>query len=179
MAILKSEFSDMSIEVVIDKIRAFIDSDNKWIYFISHDGKWIYYTVRVRHKNMEMMNPKIMRNEFSGAFDTIFRLPKIIRESIKNHEIRVIETEMADFGKFVVFPSDLFSFHENSACLIEQNLFNFGYWVAEMQYCKDFDNKHEDGKIMFTLEVEDEALLKFADEIEMEYKKIESEAIPV
>ena len=30
-----------------------------------------------------------------------------------------------------------------------------------------------------TLEVEDAALLKFADEIEAEYKKIESEAIPI
>ena len=125
------------------------------------------------------MNPQIMRNDFSGAFDTIFGLPIDIRGSIKNHEIKVIETEMADFGKFVVFQSDLFSFHDNSACVIEQNLFNFGYWVAERDYCKDIENEHEDGKIMFTLEVEDAALLKFADEIEAEYKKIESEAIPI
>lgn len=85
MAILKSEFSDMSIEVVIDKIRTFTNSDNKWIY---HD-------VKVRHKNNKMMNPEIMQNEFRGAFDTIFDLPKIIMESIKEHKIRLIETDQA------------------------------------------------------------------------------------
>lgn len=167
MALLKSEDSYMTIEVNIRSID-FLDNS---------DFKWIDYETKVRHKNKIMMTSKTIQNTYRGSFDTHFRLPECIRKSIERHEIRVIETERGDFGKFIVFPSHTISFFDECTQIVESNLFNFGYWVAERQYCRDIDNDHEDGKIMFTLEVEDTVLLDFANKLEAEYESLKNKTL--
>ncbi|MEY4505265.1 MAG: hypothetical protein RL154_1562, partial [Pseudomonadota bacterium] len=162
MAILKSQYSSMTIEINLIKITTIDDSNFKWIYF----------DVKIMQNDKPILKTKTKQNFFSGAFDTIFGIPSNIRQSVQNGEIRVIETEQCDFGKFIVFPSTLISFHSKCTHNIDENLFNFGYWVAERNYDKNIDNDFEDGKIMFTLEVEKDALLDFADKIEAEYKAL-------
>lgn len=68
----------------------------------------------------------------------------------------------------------LFLFFDECTHNVESNLFNFGYWIAERQYCKDIDNDNDSGKIMFTMEVEDTVLLDFANKLEAEYESLKN-----
>ncbi len=167
MALLKSEDSYMTIEVNIRSID-FFDNTN---------ANWINFETKIRHKNKTMMDSETIQNTHIGSFDTYFRLPGCIRKSIERHEIRVVETELADFGKFIVFPSHTVSFFDECTHIVESNLFNFGYWIAERQYCKDIDNDNDSGKIMFTLEVEDTVLLDFANKLEAEYESLKNKTL--
>lgn len=165
MALLQSEDSYMTIEVNIRSVDIFDDTDTIWIN----------YETKIRHKNKTMMDSETMHNTYIGSFDTDFDLPECIRKSIERHDIRVIETEQGNFARFIVFPSHALSFRDRCCTdYIKSNLFNFGYWVAEIQYYNGANNENDSGKIMFTMEVEDTVLLDFANKLEAEYESLKN-----